>query len=104
MKTREQIITDMCYTWRHDYGLTRIETDSPWGQLSSGLSDDERKILWAQMAKLFDVCISPHMVFANNDNFSVNRGCRVCGIGSKGEPLGYVCPRTDCPTRITCQD
>ena len=23
MKTREQIITSMCYTWRHDYGLRK---------------------------------------------------------------------------------
>jgi hypothetical protein len=32
----------------------------------------------------------------------VNFGCRVCGIGKNGEIMGYVCPRTDCPTRITC--
>lgn len=30
------------------------------------------------------------------------RGCRVCGIGANGEALGYVCPRTDCPSRFTC--
>lgn len=29
-------------------------------------------------------------------------GCRVCGIGKNGEPMGYVCPRTDCPTRVYC--
>lgn len=29
------------------------------------------------------------------------KGCRVCGIGANGEALGYVCPRLDCPTRIT---
>ena len=30
------------------------------------------------------------------------RGCTVCGIGSDGGTLGYVCPRGDCPSRITC--
>jgi hypothetical protein len=30
------------------------------------------------------------------------RGCPVCGIGANGEVMGYVCPRMDCPTRITC--
>ena len=29
-------------------------------------------------------------------------GCSVCGIGSDGRSMGYVCTRTDCPTRITC--
>jgi hypothetical protein len=33
---------------------------------------------------------------------SWSRGCKVCGIGSDGKPMGYVCSRTDCPTRITC--
>lgn len=31
-----------------------------------------------------------------------NIGCKVCGIGSKGEATGYVCYRSDCPTRISC--
>lgn len=30
------------------------------------------------------------------------RGCSVCGIGANGETVGYVCPRSDCPTKITC--
>jgi hypothetical protein len=28
-------------------------------------------------------------------------GCRVCGIGGDGVAYGYVCNRSDCPTRIT---
>ena len=31
-----------------------------------------------------------------------NRGCAVCGIGADGKAYGYVCPRSDCPTRVTC--
>ena len=26
--------------------------------------------------------------------------CQVCGLGSQG-PMGYACPRQDCPTAIT---
>jgi len=61
MKTREQIITDMCYTWRHDYGLVKesLEVDS----ISSGMTTSEREMLWHAMAQLFDNCIAPHMYF-----------------------------------------
>ena len=31
------------------------------------------------------------------------RGCRLCGIGAApNTAMGYVCPRMDCPTRVTC--
>ena len=30
-----------------------------------------------------------------------NRGCGVCGIGADGQAMGYVCNRSDCPTRVT---
>lgn len=53
MKTREEIITGMCYTWRHDYGL--VKTDF----LSAGMTEDERYFLWNQMAQVFDNDILP---------------------------------------------
>jgi hypothetical protein len=28
-------------------------------------------------------------------------GCAVCGIGA-GKVMGYVCPRGNCPTKVTC--
>jgi len=61
MKTREDIITSMCYTMRHDYGLGR-PTDSHF-PLSSGLTDREREALWNQMAQIFDNDIKPYMEF-----------------------------------------
>jgi hypothetical protein len=30
------------------------------------------------------------------------KGCPVCGIGSKPGVYGVVCVRGDCPTRVTC--
>jgi hypothetical protein len=66
LKTREQIITSMCYTYRHDYGLVK-EAD-PGGftfPLESGMTEDERRLLWQQMAQIFDNDIAPYMEFKN---------------------------------------
>jgi hypothetical protein len=61
MKTREQIITSMCYTIRHDYGLGQpVDSMFP---LESGLTDRERLALWNQMAQIFDNNIAPYMEF-----------------------------------------
>jgi len=59
MKTREDIILDMCYTWRHDFG---IEIESRTG-IQAGMTSGERHILRRQMEQLFDNCIAPHMEF-----------------------------------------
>jgi hypothetical protein len=63
MKTREEIITSMCFTWRHDYGLDRQEHDGPGGLISMGLTDAQRQSLWNQMAQIFDNDIAPNMEF-----------------------------------------
>lgn len=28
-------------------------------------------------------------------------GCKVCGM-EFGKPMGYVCPRYECPTKVSC--
>lgn len=61
MKTREQIITSMCYTWRHDYGMDKPQGDDFASKLSSGTTQAEREALWRQMAQIFDNDIAPHM-------------------------------------------
>jgi len=66
MRNREQIITGMCYTYRHDYGLNKDASDV----LSSGMSDDERELLWNQMAQIFDNNIAPYMKFKIPDSRS----------------------------------
>lgn len=58
MKTRDEIITEMCYTYRHDYGLERSDDDPPW---VAGMTDTERKGLWKTMAQIFDNSIVPYM-------------------------------------------
>lgn len=59
MKTREEIITSMCYTYRHDYGLDKPNEI----QMTSGLTVSEREIIWNMMAQIFDNDIAPYMEF-----------------------------------------
>ena len=66
MKTREQIISSMCYTYRHDYGL--IKQADPGGYafpLESGMTEEQRLALWNSMAQIFDNDIAPYMDFKN---------------------------------------
>ena len=57
--TREEIITSMCYTYRHDYGLTKLAGD----RLGSGMTREQQQALWQQMAQIFDNNIAPYMEF-----------------------------------------
>lgn len=63
MKSREQIITDMCYTYRHDYGLVKALDDTD--MISSGITEQERKRIWDIMSQIFDRCVAPYMEFKN---------------------------------------
>jgi hypothetical protein len=72
MKSREEIITSMCYTMRHDYGIVKepmeytgdnARTIFANDYFNSGLTQEERESLWNQMAQLFDNDIAPHMEF-----------------------------------------
>jgi hypothetical protein len=62
MKTREEIIMDMCYTYRHDYGLDKDPNDPSW---LSGMTPDERKGLYETMAQIYDNDIKPIMDLKN---------------------------------------
>lgn len=59
-RTREHIISQMCFTYRHDFGLTKTAEDFAF---SAGMTDEERKALWNQMAQIFDNDIAPNMEF-----------------------------------------
>jgi hypothetical protein len=60
--TREEIINNMCLTYRHDYGLTISEDDKMY-TLNSGVTELERKGIWITMAQIFDNDIAPYMEF-----------------------------------------
>jgi hypothetical protein len=55
---RDEIITSMCYTYRHDYGLDRKDTDPSW---VAGMTPSERQSLWDTMAQIFDNDITPNV-------------------------------------------
>ena len=63
MKSRDEIITSMCYTFRHDYGLDKHPDDAPF---VAGMTPREREALWNQMSQIFDNDILPHMDFKND--------------------------------------
>ena len=70
MKTREEIITSMCMTYRHDYGL--IKESDPGGYdfpMSAGMTESQRKALWNNMAQIFDNDILPYMIFRQDDDW-----------------------------------
>ena len=67
---RENTITNMCFTFRHDYGIIKPEA----GGISSGMTVDERTYLWNTMAQIFDNDIAPYMEFKNK---STSRN--ICG-------------------------
>jgi hypothetical protein len=70
MKTREEVITSMCYTYRHDYGLNKYEEVNGVAfknALTAGMTDSERHALWNQMAQIFDNDIAPYMEFKNEN-------------------------------------
>ena len=66
MKTREEIITSMCMTYRHDFGLDKHPDDAAW---VSGMTGSQRKALWNDMAQIFDNDILPHMQFRQDDDW-----------------------------------
>lgn len=50
MKTREQIISSMCMTFRHDWGLDKSEVaeDGAFDNFSCGMTQTEREFLLSE--------------------------------------------------------
>lgn len=62
MKTKEQIIQSMCYTYRHDYGLRKNSNDPPW---TAGMTEIDAKMLYKVMEQIYTNDIEPFMEFKN---------------------------------------
>lgn len=56
MKTKEEIITDMCYTYRQDYGLDKDPNDPSW---CAGMTPEERTGLYNTMSNIYENNIEP---------------------------------------------
>jgi hypothetical protein len=50
---RDQIINNMCLTFRHDYGIVITEEDRMYS-LAAGMTKREREALFNDMAQVFD--------------------------------------------------
>lgn len=57
MKEKEQIIHDMCLTYRHDYELRKNKNDPSW---MAGMTEEDAKILYNIMEQLYTNDIEPH--------------------------------------------
>jgi hypothetical protein len=62
MKTKEEIITSMCYTYRHDYGLRKDSGEPSW---TSGMTEQDAIMLYKTMEQLYNNDIEPHMELKN---------------------------------------
>lgn len=56
MKDKEQIITDMCMTYRHDYGLRKKDGEPNW---TSGMTEQDAKMLYKVMEQIYNNNIEP---------------------------------------------
>ena len=74
MKTREEIITSMCYTWRHDFGLNKSQQAYPF---QAGMTEQERKDLWNQFAQIYDNDIAPLIEESSTLNEELNSGDKI---------------------------
>jgi hypothetical protein len=49
----------------------------------------------------FDRYCTPAKPITSGSGTATYTGCLACGIGKNGTAYGYVCPRQDCPIRIS---
>lgn len=61
---RDQIIREMCRSYRSDYDLNKLPTDPPW---VLGLTDQDRLGLWKTMAHIYDTEIQPRIPRKNRN-------------------------------------
>lgn len=54
---RHKIVTSMCYTTRHDYGLV-VDTDDPT-HFGTAMNRQQQEALYRQMDQLYDHHIDP---------------------------------------------
>ena len=59
MKSKDQIIRDMCLTVRHDFGLPCEMKRTFAGTISAGMTPAQQKDLWRQMEQIYNNVIEP---------------------------------------------
>lgn len=56
MNSKEEIIHNMCLTYRHDYGLRKDPNGPPW---LAGMTEEEAKSLYKVMEQIYTNDIEP---------------------------------------------
>jgi hypothetical protein len=56
MKSKEEVVTDMCYTYRHDYGIDKDPKGPSW---VAGMTKQEREMLYKTMEQIYDNNLAP---------------------------------------------
>jgi hypothetical protein len=62
MKSKEEIIHDMCMTYRHDYGLRKKPNEPSW---TSGMTEEDAKMLYKTMEQIYTNNIEPMLSHYN---------------------------------------
>jgi hypothetical protein len=58
-ETKDDIVTSMCYTWDHAFGLDK-DPEIEGIQFTGGYTPEERRALWNQMSQLYDHHVAPY--------------------------------------------
>jgi hypothetical protein len=53
---KEQIIHDMCMSYRHDYGLRKEPNEPSW---TSGMTEEDAKMLYKTMEQIYTHNVEP---------------------------------------------
>lgn len=61
-QNKNAIIHSMCLTYRHDYGLRKVEGDPPW---TAGMTEEDAKMLYKTMEQIYNNDIEPFMELKN---------------------------------------
>jgi hypothetical protein len=58
MKTKSEIIHDMCLSYRHDYGLRKDPDQPNW---TAGMTEKDAEMLYKTMEQIYTNDIEPHL-------------------------------------------
>lgn len=93
-KTKEQIINDMCLTYRHDYMLPS-GPDLP-GELKIGMTESEKQYIFNTMKKIYENCIEDNLKLDTNksENKKSKYPIKTCVITGYAGFIGFhLCKR-----------
>ena len=72
MKSKEEIINEMCLDYRHDFNIRKLDTDPTW---TSGMTERDAKMLYTVMEQIYNQVVEPRLR-ENNDKPKVRNSSR----------------------------